>query len=181
MTKNRRNYHILTLTNAVGAMFGGFSVPFFLVFFFELGDASVLGMAIAAQGIAAAVASYYAGRYVDSWGRKPIMIWSSVFAGLVVMLYSLVANVWHLIVLQGLIGIITAMYTVAEQVFLADITEKNSRGRDTGRYIMILGVIMAVSSLIGGFFVNTISFKAIFIIFGVIFILDTIPLFWLEE
>ena len=58
MTPNRRNYYLLVLANSVAAVFGGFSVPFFIVFFFEFGgSASVLATAVAIQGIFTAVAS----------------------------------------------------------------------------------------------------------------------------
>ncbi len=32
---SRRNYHLLIFANSISAIFGGFSIPFFLVFFFE--------------------------------------------------------------------------------------------------------------------------------------------------
>ena len=110
-----------------------------------------------------------------------MLIASSIAAGFVVMLYAFVQHLWHLYVLQALAGVITAVYAVVEQVFLADITHKVSRGADIGRYVMIIGVLSAVFTLIGGFFVGVIPFRTAFLLLGAIFILDTIPLFFLTE
>ena len=180
--KKRRNYHILIFANSISAIFIGLSVPFFLVFFFEFGGAaSVFATAIAIQGIFTAVASYYAGRLSDRIGRKPLLIVSSIAAGLVVVMYAFVQAVWQLYVLQAVVGLITAVYAVIERVFLADITHKVSRGTDMGRYVMIIGVLSAAFTLIGGFFVGVISFRVAFVLLGVVSVLDTIPLFFLKE
>lgn len=36
----RRNYYLLVIANSVSAVFGGLSVPFFLLFFFEFGGSA---------------------------------------------------------------------------------------------------------------------------------------------
>ncbi|MBI2140951.1 MFS transporter [Candidatus Woesearchaeota archaeon] len=181
MGKNdRRNYRLLTIANAISAASGGFSIPFFLVFFFEFGY-SAFATSIAIQGIFTAVAAYYAGKASDRIGRKPLLVFSSIAAGLLVLLYVFIQELWHLYVLQALIGLITAIFGVAEQTFLADITRKVSRGADIGRYVMIIGVLSAVFTIIGGFFVGVIPFRIAFLLLGAIFILDTIPLFFLTE
>jgi MFS family permease len=180
-TLRRRNYRILTYANAIAAVFGGFGVPFFLVFFYNFGSASVLATAVAIQGIFTAVVSYYAGKLSDRVGRKPLLISSSIAAGFVVILFAFVQQLWQLYVLQAFVGILTAIYGVVEHVFLADITEKVTRGADIGRYAMILGVLSSVFTIFGGFFVGMIPFNAVFIGLGLLFALDTIPLFYLKE
>ena len=180
--RHRKNYYLLIFANSVSAIFGGFSIPFFLVFFFEFGgDASVFATAIAIQGIFTAVASYHVGKLSDRMGRKPLLIASSIAGGLVVLLFAFIQNLWQLYVLQALAGIITAVYGVVEQVFLADITQKISRGADIGRYVMIIGVLTSVFTIIGGFFVGLIPFRLAFLLLGTVFILDTAPLFFLAE
>ena len=83
--------------------------------------------------------------------------------------------------LQALAGIITAAYAVVEHVFLADITNKMSRGADIGRYVMIIGVLSSIFTIVGGFFIGVVSFRVMFLLLGVVFILDAIPLFFLTE
>ena len=178
----RRNYYLLTISNAIAAVFGGLSIPFFLLFLFEFGgSASVFATAVAIQGIFTAVSSYYAGKLSDKIGRKPLLITASIAAGFIVILYAFVQQLWHLYVLQAIVGLITAVYGVAEHTFLADITQKVSRGTDIGRYVMIMGVLSSVFTLVGGFFVGIIPFRLAFFLLGVVFILDTAPLFFLSE
>lgn len=180
--RRRRNYHLLMFANSVAAIFGGLSIPFFLVFFLQFGgNASVLATAIAIQGIFTAVASYYAGKLSDRIGRKPLLIASSIAGGFVVLLYAFIQQLWHLYVLQALVGMVTAVYGVVEHVFLADITRKISRGADIGRYVMIIGVLSSVFTIIGGFFVGVVPFRLAFFLLGLVFMLDTIPLFFLTE
>lgn len=180
--RNRRNYRILTFANAVAAVFTGLGIPFFLIFFFEFGGKpSVFATAVAVQGICAAIVSYYAGKLSDSIGRKPLLIASSLVGGLCVILYALISEVWQLYALQALAGVTAAVYALSERVFLADITQKASRGADIGRYIMILGVLSSVFTIVGGFLVGIITFKAAFVILGTVYALDTIPLFLLTE
>src|SRR3989344_1335565 len=180
--RHRRNYYLLVFANSIAAIFGGLSIPFFLVFFFEFGgSASVFATAIAIQGVFTAITSYYAGKLSDKIGRKPLLITSSIAAGFVVMLYAFVQQLWHLYVLQALVGVITAVYAVVEQVYLADITKKISRGADIGRYAMIIGVLYSAFTIVGGFFVGIVTFKIAFLLIGAIFMIDTIPLFFLTE
>ncbi|MBS3132716.1 MFS transporter [Candidatus Woesearchaeota archaeon] len=180
--RRRRNYYLLTFANSVAAIFGGLSIPFFLVFFLEFGgSASVLATAIAVQGIFTAIASYYAGKLSDKIGRKPLLIASSIAGGFIILLYAFIQQLWQLYSLQALIGLVIAVYGVVEHVFLADITQKVSRGADIGRYVMIIGVFSSVFTIVGGFFVGVIPFRLVFFLFGVVFMLDTIPLFFLKE
>ncbi len=137
--------------------------------------------AVAIQGIFTAIAAYYAGKLSDKIGRKPLLITASIAGGFVVLLFSFIQQLWQLYALQALAGIITAVYGVAERVFLADITQKVSRGTDIGRYVMIIGVLSSVFTIIGGFFVGVIPFRLAFFLLGIVFILDTVPLFFLTE
>lgn len=179
---NRRNYNILTFTNAIAAISGGFSAPFLLLYFYEFsGSASVFATAVAIQGIFMAIVSYYAGKLSDKSGRKPLLIWSSVALGVLIIFYAFVQQIWQLYLLQALAGIITAVAGIAEKIFLADITQKESRGADMGRYFMIIGILASISTIIGGFFVGKIPFQVAFMALGVIFVLDTAPLLFLTE
>jgi MFS family permease len=180
---NKRNYYLLLFANSVAAIFGGLSIPFFLIFFYEFGgnSTSVFATAIAIQGIFTAIAAYYAGKATDKIGRKPLLIASSIAGGFIVIAYAFVQNLWQLYFLQALVGIITAVYSVVEQVFLADITQKVSRGTDIGRYTMVIGVLASVFTIIGGFFVGVVTFRVAFLLLGLLFILDTIPFFFLTE
>lgn len=176
----KHNYRIFIVANSIGAIFGGLSIPFFLAFIFEFG-ASTFGTALAVQGIFAAVVAYYAGKYSDKMGRKPMLIGSSIAMGIIVLFYAFATKAWHLVVLQAFLGVLTSIYTLTEQVFMADITEQNSRGRDIGKYVMILGILTSIFTLIGGFLLDIISFRVMFIFLAIISILDTIPYFFLKE
>ncbi len=182
MNYNKRNYRILVVSEAVAAISSGFSIPFFLIFFLQFGGSvGVFGTSIAIQGIFASIAGYQAGKMSDKVGRKPIMIVTSIVAGIFVVLYAMIGNIWQLYILQACVGIAAAMYSVGSQTFLADITKKINRGKDIGKYHMVIGISTALSTLIGGFFVEKIAFDIIFIFVGIVFIIDTIPLFYLRE
>ena len=165
----KRNYNLFILSNSIAAIFGGLSIPFFLIFFIEFGGkASVFGTAIAIQGIFSAITAYYVGKASDKIGRKPFLIGASIITGIIVMLYAFINAVWQLLVLQAVIGIFTAGYSIVERVFLADITKKVSRGKEMGKYILVLGVLTSVFTLIGGFLVDVIPFKVIFVFLGIV-------------
>ncbi|MAG15811.1 hypothetical protein CMO88_02005 [Candidatus Woesearchaeota archaeon] len=178
----KRNYNLFILSNSIAAVFGGLSIPFFLIFFIEFGGkASVFGTAIAIQGIFSAITAYYVGKASDKVGRKPFLIGASIALGAVVMIYAFITAIWQLFILQALTGILGAGYSVVEQIFLADITKKVSRGKEIGKYVLVLGVLASIFTIIGGFLVGVIPFKVVFVFLGVVFILDTIPLFFLVE
>ncbi|MBU4246496.1 MAG: MFS transporter [Nanoarchaeota archaeon] len=95
--------------------------------------------------------------------------------------YTLITSLIQLYVLQILTGITTAMQMTMEAAFLGDVTKKESRGRDIGKYHALVGIMAAVAIMGGGFVVGNLGFKVIFYITASLVFISTAMLFYIEE
>ena len=69
----------------------------------------------------------------------------------------------------------------SESAFLGDITEKEKRGSEIGKYDAIVGLSEAATIFIGGFLVGQFGFKIVFYIVCLIFIISTTVMLKLKE
>jgi MFS family permease len=118
---------------------------------------------IAAQMVMVPVA-YWAGKFGNSWGRKPVFLIGFVVLPLRGLLYILSHHPFYIVGVQLLDGIGAGIFGVLFVIVVADLTE------GSGRYNLALGAIMtaqgigaALSNLVSGYIVNAWGFNAGFL------------------
>ena len=115
---------------------------------------------IAAQLVMVPVA-YLAGKYGQSWGRKPVFLIGFAILPIRGLLYTLSHNPFYIVGVQLLDGVGAGIFGVLSVIVVADLTA------GTGRYNLALGAITtaqsigaALSLLLSGYIVNTWGFDA---------------------
>ncbi len=104
------------------------------------------------------------GPYIDKWSRKWIMIFSqwmraSVFLLPLVMLVTNSVEVWHIYVVQIIIGLITPLYTPASQAITPSIVSKEQL-QDANAYIDgMTRLMMFLAPVLGGIVIHLIGMK----------------------
>lgn len=155
--------------------------PFYIVFVQQFTGMETFGLAMGIMVIFYSLAGYFAGKYSDIFGRKYFLITSGILASLIIFAYTLISSVLQLIVLQILNGIVSSVYQTIETTFLGDITKKQSRGRDIGKYHALLGFASGVAMIIAGFIIARIGFEIIFYATAFLTFVSSLILFKIEE
>lgn len=121
----------------------------------------------------------FAGRFCDSWGRKPVMAIAFWVLPLRIASYALVSTSSALVYLQGLDGIGAGIYGVAVVALSADLT------RGKGGFNTLMGLFATatalggvVGPLIAGVLVQHLGFQLTFCVFAALATLGAAVFTW---
>jgi MFS family permease len=179
---NKKNLRIFTFSNALMALAFGLFGPFYLIFINEIGGSiENFGIAVGLVVLSGALVSLAAGKYSDIIGRKPLLIIGGYASALIVFLYTVIGSVWQLYLLQIFSGIVISVFETSESEYLADVTEKEKRGADIGKYDAYVGFAEAFAIFAGGFLAGRFGFEVIFYVVSIIFVISTTVMFKLRE
>ena len=156
--------------------------PFYFIFINDFGGSiENFGIAVGLVVLSGALVSLLAGKYSDKFGRKPFLIFAGYASAILVFLYTIIGSMWQLYVLQIFNGLIVALFETSEASFLGDITKKESRGADIGKYDAFVGIAEAIAIFAGGFLAGKFGFEIVFYIVAIIFVITTTIMFKLKE
>src|SRR5476649_8139 len=143
----------------------------------DLGGLNHLSWVVTSYLLASTVTTPIYGKLGDMYGRKPVFLAAIVIFLVGSMLAGLSQSMTELIAFRFLQGAGAGGLMVSAQAIIADIVPPRQRGR----YMGLIGSVFAVASvagpLLGGFFVDQISWRWVFYVnmpIGVIAILIVI-------
>ena len=179
----RRSYKIYTTANIIIALAAGIFGPFYTLFIDQRGGSyEVFSIALGICMVAQAFSAYFFGSHSDKIGRKPLLVIQGYAMAIVLFLYLLAYAPWQLYIISFFDGILLGIYVTVGNIFLADITEGNRRGRDMGRRDALINVCAGITMMLGGFFAAHFGIQSIFIIMASASIIaSTLFLFVKEE
>lgn len=93
----------------------------------------------------------FTGRLADRAGRKPLIVVGRIGLFLVPLIYALAKSIYELMLVNFIVGILTAASDVALSAYLLDISPKNMRGSYTSLYSTIVGSFTFLGSTVGGY------------------------------
>lgn len=127
------------------------------------------------------------GPFIDKWSRKWIMIFSqwtraSVFLLPLVMLVTNSVEVWHVYVVQIIVGLITPLYTPASQAITPSIVSKEQLQGANAYIDGMTRLMMFLAPVLGGIVIKFIGIKlTIFFVCVCLFISGGLLLFIKEK
>jgi EmrB/QacA subfamily drug resistance transporter len=128
----------------------------------DLGGLKHLSWVVTSYLLAATVSTPLYGKLGDMYGRKPVFLAAILIFLAGSMLAGLSQSMIQLIAFRGLQGIGAGGLMVGAQAIIADIVPP----RERGRYLGLIGGVFAVASvagpLLGGFLVDTLSWRWVF-------------------
>ena len=176
---NKKNYKIFLTANIISSFIAGIFGPFYILFVQDKGGGlENFGIAMGLLLLAQSIVAYYAGKYSDIFGRKPLLILEGYGHAITVILFLFISQIWQLYVLQIISGILAGLEATAHTSFLGDITEKKSRGKDVGKYYMVVGTISALTMMAGGYVIAIVGLKIVFVLMAIADIIST-SMFWM--
>ncbi|MFK4289342.1 MFS family permease [Bacillus sp. RC240] len=160
-----RSFFYMWIGSAISELGGAFGTLCNSILVYELtGSKTALSSMWLLYLIPSLILQLISGPFIDKWSRKWIMIFSqwmraSVFLLPLAMLVTSSIEVWHIYVVQIIVGIITPLYTPASQAITPTVVNKEQL-QDANAYIDgMTRLMMFLAPVIGGIVIKFIGIE----------------------
>lgn len=140
------------------------------------GNAFSLGLFMSAYSIMQFFFAPFWGRLSDRIGRRPVLLIGITGYGLTFLLFGMIHDLWLLIAVRALSGVVSSATLPTSMAYLADITEGADRSKSMGFIGAAMGLGMVFGPAIGGW-LGHYSFSAPFFVAGAL-ALAILPFAW---
>ena len=130
----------------------------------DLGGASKLAWVVTAYMLASTITTPLAGKLGDLYGRKVVLQTALAVFLLGSVLCGLSQNMTELILFRAIQGLGGGGLMVTTQAAIGDVVPARDRGRYSGLMGGVFGISTVIGPLLGGFFVDNLSWRWIFYI-----------------
>jgi MFS family permease len=156
--------------------------PIYAIFVKNIGENILsVGVAYAIYGIVFSTLQPFMGKLADKYGRIKFSILANLINSLGLFGYIFVTHIYHVYLLQILLGIGSSIASPSQQAMMADITSKKKRGEEFGYIYMAMGYSSALAAIVAGVIADFLSFQTVFLIGALIALLSTVPLINLQK
>ncbi len=155
-TKNFKRFLAASLVFASGQ----FTIAFFLLRAGQFASIAFIPLFGMAFNILYALSAMPAGYLTDKIGARKSLSIAWVFFILCLIGFSFFPSFYSMLILFALLGLFTAIYTVAPSVFLGKIIQKEQYASAAGLYQGIIGLAIIPANLIAGAIWNVKIFNA---------------------
>ncbi|MFF1992014.1 MFS transporter [Bacillus mycoides] len=161
----KRSFFYMWIGSAISELGGAFGTLCNSILVYELtGSKTALSSMWLLYLIPSLILQLISGPFIDKWSRKWIMIFSqwmraSVFLLPLAMLVTSSIEVWHIYVVQIIVGLITPLYTPASQAITPTVVNKEQL-QDANAYIDgMTRLMMFLAPVIGGIVIKFIGIE----------------------
>ena len=130
----------------------------------DLGGASKLAWVVTAYMLASTITTPLSGKLGDLYGRKVVLQTALAVFLLGSVLCGLSQNMTELILFRAIQGLGGGGLMVTTQAAIGDVVPARDRGRYSGLMGGVFGISTVIGPLLGGFFVDNLSWRWIFYI-----------------
>ncbi len=157
-------------------------MPFFTLYLKDKTDSLFqVGIVIAIESFAAVLGSLIGGRLADTYGRKPMMVFSMFGSAVIMLGYIVFGNFLAYTILSAFSGMLNSFYGPAASAMIADVTEKEERTEAYGLMRMGWNIGAAIGPLIGAMIIFVPKALLFMIASGSLFLFALALLFLIRE
>lgn len=155
--------------------------PFYILLLNNVGNNyAQFGWAYGLFALTAAVVYPLIGKIADKIGDKRLFIFYSFGMAVLLLFFPLVSVVWHVYILQMIMGIFGAIQKNTEKTALARTVKKETAGTEIGKYHIFTGIGAAIAIIIAGYLVDFLTIATIFYVGSLIYFVSGLY-FWRKK
>jgi DHA1 family multidrug resistance protein-like MFS transporter len=181
-SQNIRSLRFFTLTSSIWGIVYGLIGPFYAVYVAKLsGGMDKLGYAFSIMISVQAATSYFVGRYSDRLGRKPFLFMTAYMDAAILFAYTVIDKTYQIYILQALLGVTNAVGITIKESLLGDLTRREKRGLEIGKFNALVSLFSAAGLALGGYMTKFYGLKSIFYVSSIMIACSTALLFFIHE
>ncbi len=179
---HNKGIKVFTALSSVWGIVYGLVGPFYVLYVSKIsGTTEKLGIAFSIMILVQSLTSYAVGRYSDRMGRKPFLLMTGLLDAAILLAYTVADSTYHIYILQGLLGVTNAMSLTIRGTILGDLTKRERRGTDIGKFNAIVGIFSGIGIALGGYITNVYGLKSIFYLGAAVIFLSSFLLVFIPE
>ncbi|MFX3674874.1 MAG: MFS transporter [Paenisporosarcina sp.] len=164
------NYRRFIIYQGTVGMAASMVFPFYILLLKNAGSTySQFGWAYGLFALTAAISYPVIGKFADKAGDKILLIVYSWGMAIILLIFPLSYEIWHVYILQVLMGLLGAVQKNSEKTVLARTVKKETAGYEIGHYHIWTSVAAAIAIIATGYLVDFLTIGSIFYLASIIF------------
>lgn len=168
-------YRRFVTSQSIIMMAGSMVFPFYILLLRNVGDSfSQFGWAYGLFALTSALVYPLIGKISDKFGDKKLLIVYAWSMAVLMLFFPIATEVWHVYILQIIMGCLGAVQRNTEKTSLARKVESKEAGYEIGKYHVWTSVGGAVAVIATGYLVDFLTIGTIFYIASVLYMVSGI-------
>ncbi|GGA43843.1 MFS transporter [Psychrobacillus lasiicapitis] len=164
------NYRRFIIYQGSIGMASSMIFPFYVLLLKNVGHSySQFGWAYGLFALTAAVSYPIIGKLADKTGDKVLLISYAWGMALILLIFPLAFEIWHVYILQVVMGLLGAVQKNSEKTVLARTVQKETAGKEIGHYHIWTSVSAAIAIIGTGYLVDFLTIGSIFYLASAVF------------
>ena len=164
------NYKRFIIYQSTVGMAASMIFPFYVLLLKNVGSSySQFGWAYGLFALTAALSYSVIGKFADKAGDKVLLVIYSWGMALILLIFPLASEIWHVYILQIIMGLLGAVQKNSEKAVLARTVQKETAGKEIGHYHIWTSVGAAVAVIGTGYLVDFLTIGSIFYLASILF------------
>ncbi|WP_342598848.1 MFS transporter [Psychrobacillus sp. FSL H8-0483] len=164
------NYRRFMIYQGIIGMAASMIFPFYVLLLKNVGSSySQFGWAYGLFALTAALSYSLIGKFADRVGDKILLVIYSWGMALILLIFPLAFEIWHVYILQIGMGLLGAVQKNSEKTVLARTVQKETAGREIGRYHVWTSVAAAIAVIATGYLIDFLTIGSIFYLASIVF------------
>lgn len=163
-------YRRFIIYQGVIGMSASMIFPFYVLLLKNVGNSySQFGWAYGLFALTAALSYSVIGKFADRTGDQSLLVIYSWGMALLLLIFPLAYEIWHVYILQIVMGLLGAIQKNSEKTVLARTVNKETAGKEIGIYHIWTSVGAAFAVIVTGYLVDFLTIGSIFYLASILF------------
>ncbi|MEI4804275.1 MFS transporter [Bacillus sp. NPDC077411] len=170
-------YTRFVVSQSLIMMAGSMVFPFYVLLLRNVGNSfSQFGWAYGLFALTSALSYPLIGKVSDRFGDKKLLVVYSWSMAVLMLCFPIATEVWHVYILQIMMGLLGAMQKNAEKTSLARKVERQEAGYEIGKYHVWTSLGAAIAIILTGYLVDFLTIGTIFYVASILYMISGIVL-----